>query len=135
SRVPAIAALADREIVVVGVGSLGAPIAIELARNGVGRLALVDFDIVEPGNSVRWPLGAPAWGKSKVSALKEYIEANFPGCRVESRPHAFGMNIDPTDDELLAGVLADADLIVDASASHSVNRLLWDRSQRRNLPM
>lgn len=135
ARVPAIAALAGRKIVVAGAGALGAPIAIELARNGAGRLALVDFDIVEPGNSVRWPLGAPAWGRPKVNALKEYIEANFPGCRVEPRPHAFGMYTDPTDDELLADVLADAELIIDASASHSVNRLLWDRTQRHDVPM
>lgn len=135
ARVPAIAALAGRKVTVVGVGALGAPIAIELARNGVGRLTLVDFDVVEPGNSVRWPLGTPAWGKPKVSALKEYIEAHFPSCQVEPRSHAFGMNSNQTDDELLTDVLADADLLIDASASHGVNRLLWDRTQRRGVPI
>lgn len=135
ARVPAIAAFAGRKVTIVGVGALGAPIAIELARNGVGRLTLVDFDVVEPGNSVRWPLGAPAWGKPKVSVLKEYIEAHFPGCHVEPRPHALGMNSNPTDDEMLADVLADTDLLIDASASHGVNRLLWDRTQRRDVPM
>lgn len=135
ARVPAIVTLAGRKVTVVGVGALGAPIAIDLARNGVGQLTLVDFDVVEPGNSVRWPLGAPAWGKPKIDALKEYIEVNFPGCKVEHRSHALGMCFTPTDDELLAEVLADADLLVDAAASHSVNRLLWDRSQRRGVPM
>jgi hypothetical protein len=134
-RVPAISALAGRKITVVGVGALGAPIAIELARNGVGRLTLVDFDVVEPGNSVRWPLGAPAWGKPKVSALKEHIEAHFPGCEVEPRAHALGMGSTPTDDELLTEVLTGTDLLIDASASHGVNRLLWDRTQRRGVPM
>lgn len=135
ARVPATAALADCKITVVGTGALGAPIAIELARNGTRRLELVDFDVVEPGNSVRWPLGTPAWGKSKVSALKEYIEAHFPGCHVEPRSHAFGMTSNPTDDELLTDVLADTDLLIDASASHGVNRLLWDRTQRLGVPM
>jgi molybdopterin/thiamine biosynthesis adenylyltransferase len=135
ARVPAISALAGRTVVVVGVGALGAPIAIELARNGVGRLVLVDHDVVEPGNSVRWPLGAPVWGKLKITALKEYIEAQFPGCKVEPRQHALGMNSNPTDDELLSDVLEDASLVIDASASHGVNRLLWDRTQRRSVPM
>lgn len=135
ARVPAIAVLAGRKVTVVGAGALGAPIAIELARNGVGQLTLVDFDVVEPGNSVRWPLGTPAWGKPKVSALKEHIEAHFPGCQVEPRSHALGMNSNPTDDELLTDVLAGSDLLIDASASHSVNRLLWDRTQRRGVPM
>lgn len=135
ARVPSIAALAGRKVTLIGTGALGAPIAIELARNGLERLTLVDFDVVEPGNSVRWPLGAPAWGKSKVSALKEYIEAHFPGCNVDPRLHALGMNSNPTDDELLAEILSDTDLLIDASAAHSVNRLLWDRTQRRGVPM
>lgn len=135
ARVPAIAALAGRKVTLVGAGALGAPIAIELARNGVGQLTLVDFDVVEPGNSVRWPLGAPAWGKPKISALKEYIEAHFPSCRVEPRSHALGMSSNPTDDELLTEVLPGTDLLIDASASHSVNRVLWDRAQRRGVPM
>ncbi|MGY1424810.1 ThiF family adenylyltransferase [Lysobacter sp. A289] len=134
-RVPAIAALAGRKVTVVGVGALGAPIAIELARNGVARLTLIDFDVVEPGNSVRWPLGAPVWGKPKVNALKEHIEAHFPGCQIEPRPHGLGMSSNPTDDELFTDVLADTDLLIDASVSHSVNRLLWDRTQRRDVPM
>lgn len=135
ARVPAIAILAERKVTVVGVGALGAPIAIELARNGVRRLALLDFDVVEPGNSVRWPLGTTAWGKLKVGALKEYIEAHFPGCEVDTRSHALGMYLSPSDDEVLADVLAGSDLLIDASASHSVNRVLWDRTQRRGVPM
>lgn len=135
ARVPAFAALAGHKIALVGVGALGAPMAIELARNGVGRLVLIDHDIVEPGNSVRWPLGTAAWGKSKINALKEHLNAHFPGCSVEVRSHAFGMINDVTDDEVLTETLADASLLIDASASHSVNRLLWDRAQRSGVPM
>lgn len=135
ARVPAMSVLRDHQVTLVGTGALGAPIAIALARNGVRHLTLVDFDVVEPGNSVRWPLGAPAWGRSKVEALKQHIEAHSPGCLVDAKSHALGLGSIPTDDEVLAEVLAGASLAIDASASHSVNRMLWDRTQRRGVPM
>ena len=134
-RVPAVATFRGCKVLVIGTGALGAPIAIGLARNGVQRLTLVDFDTVEPGNSVRWPLGAPAWGKSKVFSLKEHIENQFPGCTVDARSHALGIGGETSDDQLLAEALKDAALVIDASASYSVSRLIWDRSQRVRVPM
>lgn len=135
-RVPAVGALANKRIALIGTGALGAPIAIELARNGASELRLLDHDVVEPGNSIRWPLGATAWGKPKVLALKGHIEQHYPGCKVVPIAHQLGGPQDlQTDEGALETALRDADLIIDASASHGVNRLLWDHSQRARLPM
>jgi hypothetical protein len=65
ARAPAAAALAGKTIAVFGLGAIGAPLAVELARNGCGELRLVEPDDVEPGNAVRWPLGARAWGSPR----------------------------------------------------------------------
>src|SRR6202021_371745 len=69
SRVPRAAAMSSKTVCLVGAGALGAPLPIEFARNGIRELRLLDFDIVEPGNSIRWPLGASVWGQPKVEAL------------------------------------------------------------------
>jgi molybdopterin/thiamine biosynthesis adenylyltransferase len=120
----------------IGTGALGAPIAIELARNGVSEQRLLDHDQVEPGNSIRWPLGADAWGKHKVLALKQHIELQYPGCQVVPLVHQLGGPQDvQTDDESLEKMLQGADLVIDASASHGINRLLWDHCQRERLPL
>lgn len=60
ARVPAVSVLHGKTVAVVGVGAIGAPVATELARAGCRHLHLVDHDTVEPGNAIRWPLGASA---------------------------------------------------------------------------
>ena len=60
NRVPGVAHLRNKRIAVFGLGALGAPLAVELARHGCYSVHLIDHDCVEPGNSIRWPLGATA---------------------------------------------------------------------------
>ncbi|MER9533875.1 ThiF family adenylyltransferase [Mesorhizobium sp. M0309] len=76
-RVPAVAFLKEKRILVVGVGAVGAPVAIELARNGCGTLDLVEHDILEPGNTIRWPLGAAAWGQRKTEPCRVFWLASI----------------------------------------------------------
>ena len=70
SRLPVAAALRGKKVLLCGVGAIGSFAATELVRAGVGTLTILDRDIVEPGNSVRWPLGRSALAKPlRVSAL------------------------------------------------------------------
>ena len=46
-------ALLSSHVAIVGLGGLGSPVALYLASSGVGRLTLVDDDIVELGNLQR----------------------------------------------------------------------------------
>ena len=134
SRVPAFSALAGKTVTVVGVGALGAPVAIELARNGAAEVRLVDHDIVEPGNSVRWPLGAFCWGLPKVNALREHLQQHYPRCKVSATRHAIG-GLGVSDSMVLRPLLQAAGLVIDASASASVNRTMWDLCQQMALPL
>jgi sulfur carrier protein ThiS adenylyltransferase len=59
---------------IAGVGGLGSNAAISLARAGIGRLILVDFDIVEEKNLDRQYYFLDQIGKVKVEALKENIK-------------------------------------------------------------
>lgn len=138
-RVPAVRTLADRRVLVVGTGAVGAPVAVELARNGCGALRLIEHDRVEPGNTVRWPLGASAWGRDKVDALQEFLSREYPGTAVEAWRHALGQ-VAPEpdsagDDEVLDAALDGADLVIDGSASHGVTTLLADRCREAGIPL
>ena len=46
--------LEGKRVMIVGLGSFGSQIAIELAKAGVGHFALMDFDRVELHNHDRW---------------------------------------------------------------------------------
>ena len=135
-RVPDAAPLEGKRIAVFGVGAIGAPIAIELARNGAAELRLVDHDIVEPGNSERWPLGAASWGRRKTDALANHLNDQFPGVIVVQVNHQLGhLSEQYTDDSALAVAMADVDIVVDATVSSGVSYFLWDRCMRQGVPL
>lgn len=85
---------------IAGVGGLGSAIAVALARIGVGRLVIADFDVVEPSNLNRQQFFVDQIGLPKVDALKANLQrinpyvkvATFFG-RIDSAniPQLFGM--------------------------------------------
>ena len=68
---------------IAGVGGLGSAVAIALARIGVGRLILADFDIVEPSNLNRQQYFVDQLGLPKVEALHANITRINPYVSVE----------------------------------------------------
>lgn len=139
-RVPSFQLLREKRILIVGVGAVGAPVAIELARNGCGTLHLIDHDIVEPGNTIRWPLGTNTWGHAKVKALNDFLAKGYPNTEVLQHPDFLGQMAvfsyeDPGDDDLLNAIIPEVDLVVDGSASHGVTTLLADRCREATVPL
>ncbi len=63
----------DKEVVILGCGSVGSLVALQLAKSGVGNFLLVDNDIVEYHNLCRHQCGISDVGKYKTDALKERI--------------------------------------------------------------
>lgn len=69
--------------VVVGIGGVGSWSAEALARNGVGKITLIDLDMVAESNANRQIHALDdVWGKAKVDAMRERILAINPGCTV-----------------------------------------------------
>lgn len=60
-------------VVIIGCGSVGSLVALELARAGVGRFFLIDMDIMSYHNICRHQCGVPDVGKFKTTALRERI--------------------------------------------------------------
>jgi molybdopterin/thiamine biosynthesis adenylyltransferase len=131
-RAPEMAPLRNRRVAIVGLGSLGAPCAIGLARCGVGELMLADFDFVEAGTISRWPLGLNAVGRRKANVLREFIQANYPYTKVTTSLGVVGGSLDPGYSDLDAlDKLLDADLLLDATAEVGIQHLLSDLATER----
>lgn len=63
---------------IAGAGGLGSVVAENLARSGVGRLVIVDYDVVEPTNLNRQRFSLAQLGAPKVQALADNIRAFNP---------------------------------------------------------
>ncbi|ABA87870.1 thiamin biosynthesis thiocarboxylate synthase [Syntrophotalea carbinolica DSM 2380] len=79
------ARLKQATVGIAGVGGLGSPIAIALTRSGVGRLLLVDYDVVEPSNLNRQMYFVDQIGQPKVEALAATLARINPGVKVSTR--------------------------------------------------
>lgn len=139
ARVPSVGILREKTIAVVGIGAVGAPLAIELARNGCRKLHLLDHDVVEPGNSMRWPLGASAWGRAKTESLSAFIRREYPWTEVKEHFHAIGSFVDERpetgDDSVFKSILSDVNLIVDGTASYGISTILSDLCRGQGIPL
>ncbi|MCH3971320.1 MAG: sulfur carrier protein ThiS adenylyltransferase ThiF [Oscillospiraceae bacterium] len=69
-------------VAVCGLGGLGSNIAIALARAGVGRLHLIDFDRVDLSNLNRQQYFANQLGMYKTDALRQTLAMTAPYCEV-----------------------------------------------------
>ncbi|NLC70040.1 MAG: sulfur carrier protein ThiS adenylyltransferase ThiF [Desulfuromonadaceae bacterium] len=67
---------------IAGVGGLGSSVAMALARTGVGKLVMADFDLVEPSNLNRQQYFADQIGLPKVAALRDNLERINPHIEV-----------------------------------------------------
>lgn len=73
------------KVAVAGLGGLGSNIAIMLARTGIGKLLLVDFDIVEPSNLNRQCYYIGHLGMKKTEAMVEQIKNINPFIELETK--------------------------------------------------
>ena len=76
--------LAQATVAVCGLGGLGSNVAINLARAGIKKLILVDFDCVEVTNLQRQQYKANQVGLPKAKALVENLKEIAPYVELES---------------------------------------------------
>ena len=74
----------SKSIAVLGCGSVGSEIADALAASGVGKIILVDLDVLGVENVFRHLLGRDQLGQAKVFAVKRELERKYPGIKVQA---------------------------------------------------
>jgi adenylyltransferase/sulfurtransferase len=71
--------LQNTSVLVVGCGGLGSPIAVQLAASGIGKIHIVDFDVVDITNLHRQVFySLDDVGKSKAECLSNFIQQRAP---------------------------------------------------------
>lgn len=71
---------------IAGLGGLGSNVAVSLARIGIGKLIIADFDTVEPSNLNRQQYFVEQLGKNKVAALIDNLKKINPYIQIEGFP-------------------------------------------------
>ena len=94
-------------VAICGLGGLGSNIAIALARAGIGRLILVDFDRVDITNLHRQQYKATQIGEYKTEALAENLLEIAPYIKIKTITERIM-------EDNLADLLEDADVVCEA---------------------
>ncbi len=115
-------------VLLVGLGGLGAPTAMYLAAAGVGRIGLVDYDVVDESNLQRQIIhGQSTLGKPKVLSAAARIHDINP--YVEVVPYQTALTR-----ENAVRILGDYDVIVDGADNFATRYLVNDACVLLNKP-
>ncbi|HEY9178539.1 MAG TPA: ThiF family adenylyltransferase, partial [Flavipsychrobacter sp.] len=111
--------LQNKSVLLIGCGSVGSHIALNLAKMGVGKLSLVDKDILNLENIQRFAIGFDYSLKPKVKALKEYLDKNYLNTLATAHESTIESLIDKEDT-----FLTNFDLIISATGDTTINMYL-----------
>ncbi|MBM3124718.1 MAG: molybdopterin-synthase adenylyltransferase MoeB [Chloroflexi bacterium] len=76
--------LRNSSALIIGTGGLGSPVSLYLAAAGVGRIGLVDYDVVDSSNLQRQVIhGSSTVGKLKVESAREKLIDLNPGIQID----------------------------------------------------
>ena len=115
-------------VLCIGSGGLGSPLLLYLAAAGIGRIGLVDFDVVDSSNLQRQIIHSESWvGKPKIQSAKDRIHSINPHCQVDLYETALSS-------ENALDILAPYDVIVDGTDNFPTRYLTNDACVLLNKP-
>jgi molybdopterin/thiamine biosynthesis adenylyltransferase/rhodanese-related sulfurtransferase len=122
--------LLDSKVLLVGAGGLGSPASLYLAAAGVGRIGIVDADVVDESNLQRQIVhSTESLGEPKVESAKRAIEALNPDVEVVAYKERL-------TSENIERILADGwDVIVDGADNFPTRYLVNDASVWHDIPV
>src|SRR5688500_1523655 len=121
--------LRKAKVCVVGVGGIGNPVVTQLTAMGIGKLKIVDRDIIEISNLHRQHLYTENdLGKVKVEAAKERLEKINSSVEIEALPNSVTKY---TAESIISGY----DIVVDALDSIDARYALNDACIKLNIPL
>jgi sulfur-carrier protein adenylyltransferase/sulfurtransferase len=122
--------LLDSKILLIGAGGLGSPASLYLAAAGVGRIGIVDADVVDESNLQRQIVhSTESLGEPKVESAKRAVEALNPDVEVVAYKERL-------TSENIERILADGwDVIVDGADNFPTRYLVNDASVWHRIPV
>ncbi len=112
--------LKDSSVLIIGTGGLGSPVALYLAAAGVGRIGLVDFDVVDFSNLQRQVIhGTASIGQLKVDSARQRMLDVNPDIQVDVYNEAF-------TSENAMRIARDYDVIIDGTDNFPTRYLTND---------
>ncbi len=115
-------------VLIVGTGGLGSPLALYLAAAGVGRLGLVDFDVVDESNLQRQVIhGTSDIGRSKLHSARDRLREVNPHVTVDLYDTRFSS-------ENALDILQGYDLVADGTDNFPTRYLVNDASVLSGIP-
>ena len=107
-------------VLCIGAGGLGSPVAMYLAAAGVGRIGIVDFDVVDHSNLQRQIIhGTPDVGRPKLESARDSLAAINPEVEIET--HDLALSSDNALD-----LFRQYDVIVDGTDNFPTRYLVND---------
>jgi len=108
------------KVLCIGTGGLGAPLGLYLAAAGVGRIGLVDFDVVDSTNLQRQVLfGTSDVGKPKIQAAADRLRNLNPDIQIDT----FETHL---SSENALDILKDYDIVIDGTDNFPTRYLVND---------
>ncbi|MCB0209626.1 MAG: ThiF family adenylyltransferase [Anaerolineae bacterium] len=111
--------LFDKKVTIIGLGTGGGLITLELAKNGVGHFQLVDFDRLQVHNVARHVCGLSDLGRYKTKAVAELIHNHHPQVMVTTAEYDILENR-----AKLKEIVTGSDLVIAATDSERSKRLI-----------
>ncbi len=115
-------------VLCIGTGGLGSPLLLYLAAAGIGRIGIVDFDVVDSSNLQRQVIHGTSWvGKPKIYSAKDRILEINPHCQVDLYETRLSS-------ENALEILAPYDIVVDGTDNFPTRYLVNDACVMLNKP-
>ena len=109
--------LKNKTVGIAGCGGLGSNCAVALARVGVGKLVIADFDVIEESNLNRQYYFYSQIGTKKSDSLKDNIKLINPSCKVDA--HDIKL-----DSHSIIDIYSNCDVIVEAFDRADMKQLI-----------
>jgi len=120
--------LRDKRVCIVGLGSFGSHIALELTKAGVGEFDLFDFDRIEIHNLIRHIATVKDLGELKTDVMEEAIKGKNPYAVV----HKHNMDI-VQDVNLFTQVADECDILICATDNNRSRFLMSQVANDKNI--
>ncbi len=122
-------ALAKAHVVLIGCRGIGSPVLQYLAAAGIGRLTLVDSDVVETSNLQRQTIFTPAQvGRPKAGTAADWVGHFDPAIETRAIEERVG-------EENAARIIGDADLVLDGCDNFATRLAVSDACVRAGVPL